>query len=79
MELWQKILLIVGIIVAVLAVAAIGAFLYFRSVFMGSTPRVTIGEPVDEAVVSTTGGDIRGYISNGVYTYHGRVFCSLGG
>lgn len=69
-KLWQKILLIIGIIVLVLGIAAGAAFLYFRRTFGGNAPTVTIGEAVDEAVVETTGGLVRGYISNGIYTYH---------
>ena len=75
-KLWQKILLIIGIIVLVLGIAAGAAFLYFRRTFGGNAPTVTIGEAVDEAVVETTGGLVRGYISNGIYTYHGIPYAS---
>lgn len=69
------ILLTVGILILVFAAAAAGIYFYIRSQFQ--TPVVEIGEVTDEAVVETTGGMVRGYISNDIYTYHGIPYGSV--
>ena len=64
---------IILLILAVLLLAAITAggvyFTRYRNMFL--RPRVSIGEPQEEAVVQTESGLVRGYIGGGVYTYHG--------
>lgn len=68
------VLMVIGIILLVLIAAGAGIFFYIRSQF--APPRVEIGEPSDAAIVETTGGTVRGYISNDIYTYHGIPYGS---
>lgn len=65
----RRILLVIGIVLLILAAAGAGIYFYIRSMF--HTPEIEIGEVTDNAIVETTGGTVRGYISNDIYTYHG--------
>lgn len=67
----RKILMAIGIIAVILIIAAAGVFLYIRRMMTANTPKITIGEAADETIVETSGGSVRGYLSNSVYTYHG--------
>ena len=63
----KRVLIVLGIIVLILGIAAAALFFYFRNRFMG--PTVEIKDPDSAAIVTTTYGDVRGYISdNGIYT-----------
>lgn len=72
----RKILTVIGVIALILVLAAGGAFLYFRRMMTANVPEVTIGEASDDTTVQTTGGQVRGYLSNGIYTYHGIPYAS---
>lgn len=68
------ILLVIGVILLLLVAAGAGVYFYFRSMF--HVPEIEIGEATDAAIVETTGGTVRGYISHDIYTYHGIPYGS---
>lgn len=68
-KVWKRVMIILGLLLVVLALLGGAAFLYIRSV-MGA-PEVIIGAPDDRTIVTTTAGDVRGYLTDDVYTYHG--------
>ena len=69
-KILKKVLIVVGIVLAVLLVAGTGIFFYVRSRFMG--PSIEIKAADNSTVASTEYGDVKGYISDsGIYTYHG--------
>ena len=66
----KRVFIALGIIVLLLLAVGAVAFFYLRNRFMG--PTIEIKDPDNAAVVTTTYGDVRGYISDdGIYTYHG--------
>ncbi|WP_160723508.1 carboxylesterase/lipase family protein [Bacillus sp. USDA818B3_A] len=65
----KRIFMVLGVIVGIIIIAGAGIFLYLRSQF--AAPRVVIGNVTDDAIVKTGAGSLRGYISDGIYTYHG--------
>ncbi|SCP95400.1 carboxylesterase/lipase family protein [Anaerobium acetethylicum] len=65
----KRILIVLAVIIGIVIIAGAGIFLYFRSQF--AAPRVEIGDVTDDAIVETGAGSVRGYISDGIYTYHG--------
>ena len=71
-KILKRVLIAIGVAMLILIVAGVGAFLYFRSMFSG--PTVEIGEATDDAVVQTDAGPIRGYVTDGIYTYHGSPY-----
>ena len=68
-KLWKKVLLVLGVILLLLLLLGTAAFFYLRE-NMGMI-QVKLGAPDDQTVVATTAGEVRGYISEGIYTYHG--------
>lgn len=73
----RKKLIIIGIVLAVLILLAGSGLLYLRHMMTRNVPDVSILEAAKAATVSTTGGDVMGYISNGIYTYHGIPYASV--
>lgn len=63
------VLMVMGIILLVLVAAGTGIYFHIRSQF--APPKVEIGKPADTAIVETTGGKVRGYVSDDIFTYHG--------
>ena len=68
-KVWKKVLITLGVILLVLILLGGAAYLWLRH-NMGMV-RVSIGAPDDQTIVSTTAGQVRGYVSGGIYTYHG--------
>ena len=65
----KRIFIVLAIIIGIIIITGVGIFLYFRSQFV--TPRVEIGDVTDDAIVETDAGTVKGYIGDGIYTYHG--------
>ncbi len=68
-KLAKRILLVIAVIIGLIIIVGTAMFMYFRSQF--AAPRVEIGDVTDAAIVETRAGTVRGYISDGIYTYHG--------
>ena len=68
-KVWKRVLIILGVILLILLLLGGAAYLWLRH-NMGMV-RVSIGSPNDQTIVSTTAERVRGYLSGGVYTYHG--------
>ena len=69
-KILKRVFIVLGIIVLLLLAFGAGVFFYLRNRFMG--PTIEIKDPDSAAIVTTTYGDVRGYISDdGIYTYHG--------
>lgn len=64
----KKALIIIISVLTVVVLISFGVFWYYQSNF--GAPNVKIGAPSDDAVAETVYGDVRGYISDGIYTYH---------
>ena len=64
-----RILRILGVILLLLLFLAGAAFLYYRLYF--TPPSVSIKAPDDRTIVMTSGGQVRGYMADEIYTYHG--------
>lgn len=65
----KRICIVLAVIIGIIIITGVGIFLYFRSQF--AAPKVVIGDVTDDAIVETGAGSVRGYISDGIYTYHG--------
>lgn len=66
---WKRVLVALGALLLVLILLGGAGFLYMRH-NMGMV-RISIGAPDDRTIVSTAAGQVRGYMTDGIYTYHG--------
>lgn len=72
----KKILRIIIIILLAIILTAGGVILYLHHMMTRNVPKVTIQDAIEETIVDTTAGQVMGYVSNGIYTYHGIPYAT---
>lgn len=65
----KRVLVGIAILLAIIIILGAGIFLVIRNQMAGST--IESAEASDNAIVEIESGMVRGYVHNGIYTYHG--------
>lgn len=68
----KRVLIVLGILLAAVLIYFGAQFLRLRAAMSRMTPEpIPAGEAVDEAIAATQAGQVRGYITDGIFSYRG--------
>ena len=69
-KILKRVLMGLGVVLLIAAIV-MGSFVMRMLDMMGTGGTVEAGTADDSAIVQTLSGQVRGYINDGIYTYHG--------